>query len=1118
MNILKQTYAVVVIVAMMLCPQSMWADCAPNAHAYTYGKQSDGSYLVQCKTCGATIDQSRTILYTSVDNQIIEPTVKKLYGGNYLYSCNTDGMGVIVFDGPVTSIPREAFKNLQLTSVVIPNKVTIIEGYAFHYCTSLESVELGESLETILDYAFARSGLTSVVIPDKVTNIGPAAFRYCTKISNIQFGKSLETIGRYAFAAQSTSAPNTVLNKVIIPDNVITIDSCAFLYCVGLTEVKLGKSLETIGGFAFAGISRKPISVTSLEIPSTVTYIGERAFQYWNALTSVSFGESLKTIGGYAFANSSKLEGNISFGKSLQYIGVSAFPSCPAIFTFNSLPRFGSSTITYKANVNLTNDSYICLEGNSIPGNFSSVKYSCNPANEWGSLILPFKAESSSSVQLYDLEVYVNESHKFMIKKVDNIEANKPFIFKKLTSGETVEFLSADNLVIAPSNVSSEDEESEEEVIVEEGVVSHKFNGFTFNGTYSAKTVESPCYVLSGTEFQKQSNALISPFGVWMNGVNGIDTFFTGDEYGVIYYTSSDKKKIDPASNLFGSVNVLSNSYDSDLNKGTILFDAPVTTIPEAAFRGKSTLTSIDLPESVNLLSAKSFQNCTSLASIDLPKDITSIPSYCFTNCKKLANIEIPSKVKTINNNSFYGCTSLTEVKFAVGSSLSTIDNYAFSGCGSLSKINLPETVTSIGTHAFLNCEILRNFTIPESVTSIGTKAFSYTGMSNITIPESVTELADYLFEGSNLSTISLPSTLKTIGSNAFMNSGNLQKIVIPNSVTTISSEAFNGCTKLNSVQLPSGLTTISDGLFRDCWALVNINLPQQVSTIGVSAFKDCTALRSVTLPAAVETINDYAFYNCQDLISLELNSLPKVANTNALQNCHGSLEISFNSNDNTYLYIGGESYLNNYSSMITSASYTRSMANAWGTAILPYEVSSNDDVQCYELSGTSDDGLVFTSVESVAANTPFVFKKLDNDASEVTIKGSNVVSVTTAQYEVSASADNWKLGGTYAPIAKSDVYFISQDLFWYAKVAPTFNKFRAWMKLNNPNPGITVSASALRILVNENEFETSILEIAEDGSVQDATQGIYDLSGHKLSAPVKGQMNIIDGKKVFIK
>ena len=1020
----------------------------------------------------------------------------------------------------ITSIGNYAFagtseKPSKLTSVVIPNKVTSIGSYAFFYCSSLESVELGESLETILDYAFARCDLTSVVIPDKVTNIGPAAFRYCTKISNIKFGKSLETIGRYAFAGLGNSAPNTVLNKVIIPDNVITIDSCAFLYCVGLTEVKLGKSLETIGGFAFAGISRKPISVTSLEIPSTVTYIGERAFQYWNGLTSVSFGKSLKTIGGYAFANSSKLEGNISLGKSLQYIGAGAFTSCPAIFTFNSLPRFGSSTITYKANVNLTNDSYICLEGNSIPGNFSSVKYSCNPTNEWGSLILPFEVESSSSVQLYDLEVYVDESHKFMIKKVNSIEANKPFIFKKLTSGETVDFISGNNKVIAPSNVSSEDEESEEEVIVEEGVVSHKFNGFTFNGTYSAKTVESPCYVLSGTEFQKQSNALISPFGVWMNGVNGIDTFFTGDEYGVIYYTSSDKKKIDPASNLFGSVNVLSNSYDSDLNKGTILFDAPVTTIPEAAFRGKSTLISIDLPESVNLLSANSFQNCTSLASFDLPKDITSIPSYCFTNCKKLANIEIPSKVKTINNNSFYGCTSLTEVKFAVGSSLSTIDNYAFSGCDNLSKINLPETVTSIGTHAFLNCKILRNFTIPESVTSIGTKAFSYTGMSTITIPESVTELADYIFEGSNLNTISLPSTLKTIGSNAFMNSGNLQKVVIPNSVTTISSEAFNGCTKLNSVQLPSGLTTISDGLFRECGALVSINLPQQVSTIGVSAFRDCKALKSIALPAAVETINDYAFYNCQDLISLELNSLPKVANTNALQYCHGSLEISFNSNDNTYLYIGGESYLNNYSSMITSASYTRSMNTEWGTAILPYEVSSNDDVQCYKMSGSSDDGLVFTPVKSVAANTPFVFKK-KTDASDVTISGNNVVSVATPQYVVNADAPSWKLGGTYEPLAKSGVYFISQDKFWYAQAAPTFKKFRAWLEFN-PG-GFTPSASALRILVNENEFETSILEIAEDGSVQDATQGIYDLSGHKLSAPVKGQMNIIDGKKVFIK
>ena len=75
-----------------------------------------------------------------------------------------------------------------LTSVTIPDSVTIIGDYAFARCYSLTSVTIGNSVTIVGDYAFygCRS-LTSVTIPDSVTSIGSCAFYGCLSLTSIIF-------------------------------------------------------------------------------------------------------------------------------------------------------------------------------------------------------------------------------------------------------------------------------------------------------------------------------------------------------------------------------------------------------------------------------------------------------------------------------------------------------------------------------------------------------------------------------------------------------------------------------------------------------------------------------------------------------------------------------------------------------------------------------------------------------------------------------------------------------------------------------------------------------------------------------------------------------------------
>ena len=177
----------------------------------------------------------------------------------------------------VTSIGREAFfKCSGLTSVTIPNSVTIICDYAFFVCNGLTSVTIGNSVKSIGTSAFLKcSGLTSVTIPNSVTSIGVSAFENCSGLTSVTIGNSVKSIGDCAFAICSG------LTSVTIPNSVISIGYYAFRGCGGLTSVTIGNSVTSIGSEAFRDCS----GLTSVTIPNSVTSIGHDAFYGCNNAT-----------------------------------------------------------------------------------------------------------------------------------------------------------------------------------------------------------------------------------------------------------------------------------------------------------------------------------------------------------------------------------------------------------------------------------------------------------------------------------------------------------------------------------------------------------------------------------------------------------------------------------------------------------------------------------------------------------------------------------------------------------------------------------------------------------------------------------------------------------------
>ena len=100
------------------------------------------------------------ILYTATAK--VEPSAGAF--GKAIVSNEWDsstGEGVITFDGEVTKIGYGAFReHRDLTSIIIPQGVTLIEDFAFGLCSNLETI----------------------TIPDSVTNIEGNPFYSCQKI------------------------------------------------------------------------------------------------------------------------------------------------------------------------------------------------------------------------------------------------------------------------------------------------------------------------------------------------------------------------------------------------------------------------------------------------------------------------------------------------------------------------------------------------------------------------------------------------------------------------------------------------------------------------------------------------------------------------------------------------------------------------------------------------------------------------------------------------------------------------------------------------------------------------------------------------------------------------
>lgn len=169
-------------------------------------------------------------------------------------------------------------------------------------------------------------------------------------------------------------------------------------------------------------------------------------------------------------------------------------------------------------------------------------------------------------------------------------------------------------------------------------------------------------------------------------------------------------------------INVTSGYTFNTLGEHTVNYVlADKTKIYSNTFSGCTSLTSVDIENSVKEIGYYAFENCKSLREIVIPESMTNIGQYAFKGCSSLTEIVIPDSVRFISNGCFYNCSGLTSV--TIGSGVTSIGLVAFNGCTNLKSVTIPDSVTRIYS-SFKNCSGLTSVTIGSGVTSIGDSAF----------------------------------------------------------------------------------------------------------------------------------------------------------------------------------------------------------------------------------------------------------------------------------------------------------------------------------------------------------------------------------------------------------
>ena len=719
-------------------------------------------------------------------------------------------MTCIEFDRPLTEIKKDAFKDVDLTNIILPDalkiigessfegneqlksvtlqsNVTTIGKRAFYDNTELEVCNFSEELTIIGDEAFRNTGITSPKIPGKVTLIGQNAFNNCKKLTSVIFEPSITgaklTIGKGAFQKSG-------LTYLDIPERVAVVEQNAFANCLSLASVVVEPSTTplTIGSPSTAVSGDHPFydsnNITTLilnrDLAKAHANVPMALFRNHSRLTNVQLSEQVKSIYDEMFYNTGIQ--TITIPGSVTLIEENAFSACENL-----------TTVTFEPN---SSNTPLTIDVQSKYLNYTPFYDSNNITT------LNINRELVAANDYMPMALFENHSRLANI----NIGAQMKTIHKEM-------FVNCIGLtsVVIPGNVTTIGDYAFEwcsylkDVTIEGGDERVRKIG---NGAFRR------CTNLTSFNFTGISNIGDDAFAYCKNlpsiKIPGSVDFIGNNTF----RECTSLKSVNFASGE-GSVTIgcMTQTYAvvGDTENGPF-YHSPLTeiTLNRTIYMSEEYEKAVDDYDE-GIFSYKDYNKSSHSTTLTVGAQVRVILPYMFAG-SGITSINIPANVTKVGHNAFIYCTKLSEVNIEESAKPLPFGYQYYNSAdwgpfydSPLKKVSLKRDIDLVNSNG-------QSFTADDW--DEGAFATKHKILSSISIGTNVTKLSPYMFSKSTATAVWIPHTIKTIGDYAFYDSDNLSGVTLGFDGKldfyrpSIGEEVFDSCSKFNYIKVRKSLHT----------------------------------------------------------------------------------------------------------------------------------------------------------------------------------------------------------------------------------------------------------------------------------------------------------------------
>lgn len=461
---------------------------------------------------------------------------------------------------------------------------------------ALESIKM-PSVSFIGDDAFnGAANLQSIVLSNQISFLGESVFKDCTSMTEAIVEPSIYELPASTFEGCS-ALDGSQGGTFTVGGLVNSLGEYAFKDCTALTAINCTNAITSIGANAFENDDALTSFTMGVNSTGSIT-IGDEAFKGCEALADIELPVPTITLGTDSFLNAFASEVTVKAPKSF----------------LANLPNASSYTYIYPAFVDTIataewqNDTrllsaVVCDAVTSIPANVFRGCTNCT------SVILP---DTTTSIG----------AHVFRASGITSFTV-PPLV----TTLNTCAFLDCASLTsVDLNNVTTLGQEvfnrctALTEIDLPETLTS--IGNSSFQGCSALKSITVPETVTSvGADAFRDCTGLVqADFSPGATTLSSGNTFNGGTALQVLTVGGSSLTNL--------PVNFAKNC----IALVDLVVTAPLTTLDNGTTDGNNGV----------------FFGCTSLTNVELPDTLTTIGRYAFKNCSSLVSLTLPSAVTTI--------------------------------------------------------------------------------------------------------------------------------------------------------------------------------------------------------------------------------------------------------------------------------------------------------------------------------------------------------------------------------------------------------------------------------------------------------------------------------------